>query len=121
LFCSIIDFCLEQAPMAMAVGMVEVRGLPPALAVADVMVKAARVTLVYMEKVSGAYVTIVVRGSVSEVKMSVEAGLEIAKKMYPYKADDKLFLSSHIIPSPHDNLMAVLPIDYNRETADFMM
>jgi carbon dioxide concentrating mechanism protein CcmK len=52
--------------MAKAVGMVEVRGLPPALAVADVMVKAARVTLVEMEKVSGAYVTIVVRGDVSK-------------------------------------------------------
>lgn len=105
--------------MAKAVGMVEVRGLPPALAVADVMVKAARVALVYMEKVSGAYVTIIVRGDVSEVQRSVEAGIEAAKKMKAYKEGDKLFLSSHVIPRPHDNLMAVLPIDYTENTAEF--
>jgi carbon dioxide concentrating mechanism protein CcmK len=107
--------------MSMAVGMVEVRGLPPALAVADVMVKAARVTLVYMEKVSGAYVTIVVRGNVSEVNLSVEAGIAAAKKMHPYVANDKLFLSSHIIARPAENLMAVLPIDYNESVADFLV
>lgn len=105
--------------MAKAVGMVEVRGLPPALAVADVMVKAARVTLVEMEKVSGAYVTIVVRGDVSEVKISVEAGLEAAKRMHSYKEGDKLFLSSHYIPRPTENLMAVLPIDYSDRTEEF--
>ncbi len=105
--------------MGSAVGMVEVRGLPPALAVADVMCKAARVTLVKMEKVSGAYVTIVVRGPVSEVKIAVEAGIEAAKKMQPYKDGDKLFLSSHYIPRPNENLMAVLPIDYTERTADF--
>jgi carbon dioxide concentrating mechanism protein CcmK len=105
--------------MAQAVGMVEVRGLPPALAVADVMVKAARVTLVEMEKVSGAYVTIVVRGDVSEVKISVEAGLDAAKKMTAFKEGDKLFLSSHYIPRPHENLMAVLPIEYTESTQEF--
>lgn len=105
--------------MAQAVGMVEVRGLPPALAVADVMVKAARVTFVAMEKVSGAYMTVIVRGDVSEVKISVEAGIEAAKKMRAYKEDDKLFLSSHYIPRPQENLMAVLPIDYTEATEEF--
>ncbi|WP_208339309.1 carbon dioxide-concentrating mechanism protein CcmK [Aetokthonos hydrillicola] len=95
------------------------RGLPPALAVADVMCKAARVTLVQMEKVSGAFVTIVVRGPVSEVKIAVEAGIEAAKKMNPHKDGDKLFLSSHQIPRPHENLMAVLPIEYTERTAEF--
>ncbi|HTL87758.1 MAG TPA: carbon dioxide-concentrating mechanism protein CcmK [Leptolyngbya sp.] len=105
--------------MGNAVGMVEVRGLPPALAVADVMVKAARVTLVEMERVSGAYITIVVRGNVSEVKISVEAGLEAVKKMRSYKEGDKLFLSSHYIPRPSDNLMVVLPIEYSDRTEEF--
>lgn len=103
--------------MGTAVGMVEVRGLPPALAVADVMCKAANVTLVKMEKVSGAYVTIVVRGDVSEVKIAVEMGIEAAKKMQSYKEGDKLFLSSHYIPRPSENLMAVLPINYSKKTA----
>jgi carbon dioxide concentrating mechanism protein CcmK len=105
--------------MSNAVGMVEVRGLPPALAVADVMCKAARVTLVQMEKVSGAFVTIIVRGPVSEVKIAVEAGTEAARKMHPYVDGDRLFLSSHQIPRPHENLMVVLPIDYTERTADF--
>jgi carbon dioxide concentrating mechanism protein CcmK len=104
-----------------AVGMVEVRGLPPALAVADVMVKAARVALVELEKVSGAYLTVVVRGDVSEVQIAVQAGIEAAKQMHPYKEGDKLFLSSHVIPRPDDNLMAVLPIDYTQRTAEFWM
>ncbi len=98
--------------MGSAVGMVEVRGLPPALAVADVMCKAASVTLVKMEKVSGAYVTIVVRGDISAVKIAVEAGIEAAKKILPQKEGDKIFLSSHYIPRPSENLMVVLPIDY---------
>ncbi|NDJ19301.1 BMC domain-containing protein [Myxacorys almedinensis] len=105
--------------MSYAVGMVEVRGLPPALSVADVMCKAARVTLVEMERVSGAYITIVVRGAVSEVKIAVEAGIEAAKKMSSYKEGDKLFLSSHYIPSPNENLMVVLPIDYTADTIEF--
>jgi carbon dioxide concentrating mechanism protein CcmK len=105
--------------MGKAVGMVEVRGLPPALAVADVMVKAAQVTLVYMEKVSGAYITVIVRGDVSDVQRSVEAGIEAAKKMKAWKEGDKLFLSSHVIPRPHDNLMVILPIEYTESTAEF--
>jgi carbon dioxide concentrating mechanism protein CcmK len=105
--------------MGHAVGMVEVRGLPPALAVADVMVKAARVTLVEMERVSGAHITIVVRGDVSEVKLSVEAGTDAAKKRQPWKEGDKLFLSSHYIPRPSDNLMVVLPIEYTEQTDEF--
>jgi len=105
--------------MGYAVGMVEVRGLPPALAVADVMVKAARVTFVEMERVSGAYITVVVRGNVSDVNIAVQAGVEAAKNMRPYKEGDKLFLSSHIIARPHENLMAILPIEYTEATSEF--
>ena len=53
--------------MAVAVGMVEVLGWPPALAVADVMCKAATVTLVGVERVSGARHTVIVRGKGSDV------------------------------------------------------
>lgn len=97
--------------MSVAVGMVEVLGHPPALAVADVMVKAARVTLVGYEKVSGARLTIIVRGNVSEVQRAVEAGIEAAHKITPSSPNEKtLFLSSHVIARPSDNLDAVLPI-----------
>ena len=91
--------------MANAVGMVEVLGLPPALAVADTMCKAANVTLVGTEKVSGARYTVIVRGDVSEVNMAVEAGVEIAKRII---GDKPLYLSSHVIARPSENLEYVL-------------
>lgn len=91
--------------MAVAVGMVEVLGWPPALAVADVMCKAATVTLVGVERVSGARHTIIVRGKVSDVQMSVTAGIEAAKSVIGEK---QLYLSSHVIARPSENLEYVL-------------
>ena len=94
--------------MGIAVGLVEVLGHPPALAVADTMVKAANVTFVGYEKVSGARFTIIVRGAVGDVKKSVEAGIEAAKSIEVLSAKDKaLFLSATIIPRPHANLEAI--------------
>jgi carbon dioxide concentrating mechanism protein CcmK len=101
--------------MGIAVGMVEVLGHPPALSVADVMVKAANVTLVGYEKVSGARLTIIVRGPVSEVNIAVAAGVEAAHKIEKLSDKDKsLFLSSTVIPRPHENLDFVLPIHYRQ-------
>lgn len=91
--------------MATAVGMVEVLGLPPALAVADTMCKAASVTMVGMEKVSSARYTVIVRGDVSEVNIAVEAGVDAAKRV---PGDKQLFLSSHVIARPDENLEYVL-------------
>ncbi|MCS6813627.1 MAG: carbon dioxide-concentrating mechanism protein CcmK [Cyanobacteria bacterium] len=106
--------------MPVAVGMVEVLGHPPALAVADTMVKAARVTLVGYELVSGARLTIIVRGDVSEVQIAVAAGEEAAKKVAPHLPKEKtLFLSSTVIPRPHENVEAVLPIHYRPAIEQF--
>ncbi len=91
--------------MGVAVGMVEVLGMPPALAVADTMCKAARVTMVGMEKVSSARYTVIVRGDVSEVSLAVEAGVEAAKRV---PGDKPLYLSSHVIARPSENLEYVL-------------
>jgi len=104
--------------MPAAVGMVEVKGLPPALAAADAMVKAARVTLVGYEKVSSARYTMIVRGVVSEVQISVAAGVDAVKKV---KTQEELLLSYHVIASPDANLDLVLPINYNLETDEFRM
>lgn len=98
--------------MPAAVGMVEVKGLPPALAVADAMAKAASVTLVGYEKVSSARYTIIVRGNVSEVQTSVAAGVEAVKKV---NTQEELLLSYHVIASPDANIEAVLPIHYREE------
>jgi carbon dioxide concentrating mechanism protein CcmK len=103
--------------MQEAVGMVEVLGLPPALAVADAMVKAANVMLVGYEKVSGARYTIFVRGDISEVQASVNAGVESVKQVNT-KYD--LLLSYHVIPRPHDNThWVLLPRKYNRDIEAF--
>ena len=94
--------------MSMALGMVEVLGHPPALSVAEVMVKAARVTLVGYEKVSGARLTVIVRGNVGDVTRAVEAGVEAAKKVEKMSEKDKaLFLSATVIPRPHANVEAI--------------
>ncbi|OLP17845.1 carbon dioxide-concentrating protein CcmK [Leptolyngbya sp. 'hensonii'] len=106
--------------MPVAVGMVEVLGHPPALSVADVMVKAARVTFVGYEVVSGARVTIIIRGNVSEVQRSVEAGVEAAKKVAPQSEKEKsLFLSATVIPRPHENVEVALPIHFRPAVEQF--
>lgn len=106
--------------MPAAVGMVEVRGLPPALAAADAMVKAARVTLVGYEKLSGAFYTVIVRGNVAEVQTSVDAGVESVKRLIEQnKTTEKLLLSYHVIARPHENVECVLPIDYSEAVEQF--
>ncbi len=102
--------------MPVAVGMVEVKGLPPALAVADAMVKAARVTLVYVEKVSSARYTVIVRGDVSEVQTSVAAGVDSVSRV---NTQEDLLLSYHVIPRPHANVETVLPIRYRSAVEQF--
>ena len=102
--------------MGTAVGMVEVKGLPPALAVADAMVKAARVTLVYIEKVSSARYTVIVRGDVSEVQTSVDAGVDSVGRV---NTQESLLLSYHIIARPHENVETVLPIYFRSSVEQF--
>lgn len=102
--------------MPVAVGMVEVKGLPPALAVADAMVKAASVTLVGYEKVSGARYTVIVRGDVSEVEVSVTAGVDAVKRV---DTEEDLLLSHHVIARPDANVESVLPIHFRSSVAQF--
>lgn len=104
--------------MPAAVGMVEVKGLPPALAVADAMVKAANVTFVGYEKVSSARYTIIVRGNVSEVQAAVKAGVDAVERV---NTEEQLLLSYHVIARPHENIESVLPIHYRKAVEQFRM
>lgn len=104
--------------MPAAVGMVEVKGLPPALAVADAMAKAASVTVVGYEKVSGARYTVIVRGNVSEVEASVAAGVDAVKRV---NTKEELLLSYHVIANPDANVVGVLPIDYREAVEEFSL
>jgi len=90
-----------------ALGMIETRGLVPAIEAADAMVKAANVVLVGKEKVGAGLVTVMVRGDVGAVKASVEAGSAAAKRVGE-------LVSVHVIPRPHSNVEDILP---HREAA----
>ncbi len=83
--------------MKLALGMIESRGLLPAIEAADASLKAANVTLTNVEKVGGGLVTIFLRGDVAAVKAATDAGAAAARKVGE-------LLSVHIIPSPHEGL-----------------
>ena len=89
--------------MADALGMIETRGFVAGVEAADAMVKAARVELVGYEKIGGGYVTVVVRGDVAAVKAATDAGKLAAQRVGE-------LVSVHVIPRPHENLDAVLPL-----------
>jgi len=88
--------------MKEALGMIETRGLVGAIEAADAMVKAAKVTLTGKERVGGGLVTVMVRGDVGAVKAAVESGAEAARKVGE-------LISVHVIPSPHEDVEAILP------------
>src|ERR1700704_291850 len=92
--------------MADALGMIETKGFVGMVEACDAMVKAARVDLVGYERIGGGYVTAIVRGDVAAVKAAVEAGSRAAEKVGQ-------LVSVHVIPRPHANVDAVLPISRN--------
>ena len=89
--------------MTDALGMIETRGFAAMVEAADAMVKAAKVELVGYEKIGGGYVTAIVRGDVAAVKAAVEAGARGAERVGEVVA-------VHVIPRPHVNVDAVLPL-----------
>jgi len=89
--------------MSEALGMIETRGFAAMVEAADAMVKAAKVELVGYEKIGGGYVTAIVRGDVAAVRAATEAGARGAEKVGE-------LVSVHIIPRPHVNVDAVLPL-----------
>jgi microcompartment protein CcmL/EutN len=83
--------------------MIETKGFVAMVEAADAMVKAARVELVSYEKTGGGYVTAVVRGDVAAVKAATEAGARAAERVGE-------LVSVHVIPRPHANVDAALPL-----------
>ncbi|MEB3358086.1 MAG: carbon dioxide-concentrating mechanism protein CcmK [Synechococcales bacterium] len=102
--------------MPEAVGSLETRGFPPVLAAADAMVKAGRVTLVGYIRAGSARFVVNIRGDVSEVKMAMEAGVEAAKNTPGGTLETWV-----IIPRPHENVVAVLPIDFDESVEQFRL
>ena len=97
-----------------AVGSIETKGFPAVLAAADAMVKAGRVTLVGYIRVGSARFTVNIRGDVSEVKTAMDAGIAAVERVYGGALESWV-----IIPRPHENVEAVLPIAYSAEVEQY--
>ena len=97
-----------------AIGSIETKGFPAVLAAADAMVKAGRVTLVGYIRVGSARFTVNVRGDVSEVKAAMAAGIDAIEKVYGGTLESWV-----IIPRPHENVEAVLPIGYTEQVQQY--
>lgn len=80
-----------------ALGMVETKGLVPAIEAADTMVKAANVSLLGYHTVGSGLVTVLVQGDVGAVKAAVDAGAAAAAKVGE-------IISVQVIPRPHNEV-----------------
>lgn len=88
--------------MKEALGLVEVRGLASAIHVADVMVKAANVHIIGLEKARGSgWMTVKVSGDVGAVQAAVEAGAAEGLAL-------QALISKLVIPRPADGLDKML-------------
>ncbi|MFN5195642.1 MAG: BMC domain-containing protein, partial [Cyanobacteriota bacterium] len=85
-----------------ALGLIETRGLVPAIEAADAMTKAAEVTLIAREFVGGGYVTVMVRGETGAVNAAVRAGADACERV-----GDGL-VAAHIIARPHNEVEPAL-------------
>ncbi len=75
--------------MAQALGLVEAEGLCAAIATADVMIKAANVKIIEIERAKGGgYTTVKVEGDVGAVKASCQAGVAFAREMGKFVSVD---------------------------------
>ena len=86
---------MTDSIQGIALGMIETRGLVPAIEAADAMTKAAEVTLIAREFVGGGYVTVMVRGETGAVNAAVRAGADACERV-----GDGL-VAAHIIARPH--------------------
>ena len=88
--------------MAMAIGMIETRGLVALVQATDAAMKAANVEFKGWSKVGSGLVTLFVQGDVAAVKAAVDAGAQAGRAAGEV-------VSVHVIPRPHDELGVVLP------------
>ena len=92
----------EPSVQGIALGMIETRGMVPAIEAADAMTKAAEVQLICREYVGGGYVTVMVRGETGAVNAAVRAGADACERV-----GDGL-VAAHIIARPHQEVEPVL-------------
>ena len=86
-----------------ALGMIETKGLTALVEACDAMLKSANVTLIGWQKIGSGMVTGLVVGDVAAVKAAVDAGASAAARVGEV-------VGVQVIPRPHEDLGAVLPI-----------
>ena len=97
-----------------SLGLVEVSGLGHAIIMLDDMLKAGDVEFVATErKLGGRLVTIVVRGELTAVKASVDAGIRRAQM-----CGDKIYKASQVIARPHPEIFPYLHLNEDEAGAD---
>jgi len=99
---------MASSVQGVALGMIETRGLVPAIEAADAMTKAAEVSLIAREFVGGGYVTVMVRGETGAVNAAVRAGADACERV-----GDGL-VAAHIIARPHGEVEPALASTNNR-------
>lgn len=90
-------------PSGSALGLVSTRSFPAIVGTADMMLKSSSVRLIGYEKTGSGYCTAVVRGNISDVRLAVEAGADVAEQFGQ-------LVAKTIISRPLPNLEVVLPI-----------
>ena len=96
---------MASAMTGIALGMIETRGLVPAIEAADAMTKAAEVRLIGRQFVGGGYVTVLVRGETGAVNAAVRAGADACERV-----GDGL-VAAHIIARVHGEVEHILPTE----------
>ena len=96
---------MTSTATGVALGMIETRGLVPAIEAADAMTKAAEVRLIGRQFVGGGYVTVLVRGETGAVNAAVRAGADACERV-----GDGL-IAAHIIARVHGEVEHILPTE----------
>ena len=96
---------MASTATGVALGMIETRGLVPAIEAADAMTKAAEVRLIGRQFVGGGYVTVLVRGETGAVNAAVRAGADACERV-----GDGL-VAAHIIARVHGEVETILPTE----------
>jgi len=86
-----------------SIGLIETRGFPAMVGAADAMLKSADVELIAYETIGAGLCTAIIRGSVSNVAVALEAGMNEAARIGELNA-------VMVIPRPLDDLQQTLPI-----------
>jgi len=86
----------------MALGLIETRGLVPAVEAMDVALKAANVTFAMQRTPGSGIVSVSVVGDVAAVRASTEAGSAAAARLGEV-------LSVEVLSRPHDELEKLMP------------